>query len=301
LRGTRGIAAAGVIAAILTALLFSSPRGEENPEAFVRIAENGYCPVWTPDGSRVIFGSMGRETFNIWSVSLADGATEQLTHNGGFHPAVSPDGKFLSYDHRGAFGNVFRVRLAGGEAVRITPPSMVGNFSSWSPDGSTIVFESGGDIWSIPSGGGSATRLISDDGKQTRPAFSPDGRRIALDRSDPESGNVDIWIYDLAGATNERLTHTPGKDMQPHWSPNATAIAFMSDRGGNMDVWIKRVDGSMDARLTYSDAMDVWPRWSPDGTKIAFGSDRSGSTDIWIVDLERQLGTGTWSKLSAGR
>ena len=44
-----------------------------------------------------------------------------------------------------------------------------------SPDGSTIAFVSGGDIWEVPAGGGDARLLVSHPATESRPMFSPDG------------------------------------------------------------------------------------------------------------------------------
>ncbi len=274
-------------------LLQASVLAEETPEAFRKIAANGYCPSWSPDGSRIVYGSTGDDAYEVWIVRLADGETTRLTTGGGFHPAVSPDGKHVTFDDRGAHGRIHRMTITGGEPVRLTPQSMEGNFSNHSPDGATIIFEAGGDIWSMPSEGGEASRVISREVHETRPVYSPDGKKIAFDAADGgRSGNRDIWVYDTVGKSFSRLTNDPGKEIQPHWSPDGTMIAYMAERSGNREIWIMKADGSAAVQVTFQKGSDVWPRWAPDGRRLAFGSDRSGSMDIWIVDLEKQLGKG---------
>lgn len=278
-------------AAAAVALSMSPAAGAEAPEAFTRIAESGYCPAWSPDGSRIVYGSMGNEEYQIRSVRLADGTTEPLTTAGGFHPAVSPDGRFVTYDDRGARGRIHRMPITGGEATRLTPESTEGNFSNWSPDGARIIFESAGDIWSMPSEGGEASPIIARPVQETRPVFSPDGKKIAFDSVDAEQrGDRDIWVFDVGEETYSRLTNHAGKDMQPHWSPDGTKIAYMSEESGNRDIWIMNADGTATFQVTFHEGMDVWPRWAPDGKRLAFGSDRAGSMDIWVVDLAKQLG-----------
>lgn len=277
---------------VVVAALFQAPvLGEETPEAFTKVAENGYCPSWSPDGSQIVYGSMGTEAYEVWAVRLADGETRQLTAGGGFHPAVSPDGKHVTYDDRGARGRIYSMSITGGEPVRLTPESMGGNFSGHSPDGATIIFTAGGDIWSMPSEGGEASKVLSRDVHETRPVYAPDGKRIAFDSADVErSDNRDIWVYDTVEKIFSRLTNDPGKEIQPHWSPDGSMIAYMSEKSGNRDVWIMKADGSAAVQVTFHEGVDVWPRWAPDGKRLAFGSDRSGSTDIWVVDLEKELG-----------
>ncbi len=58
---------------------------------------------------------------------------------------------------------------AGGEAL----PSF--GEPGISPDGSEIAFVSGGDIWTVSSGGGEARLLVSHPATESRPLYSPDG------------------------------------------------------------------------------------------------------------------------------
>src|SRR5436190_2010611 len=61
-----------------------------------------------------------------------------------------------------------------------------------SPDAREIAFVSGGDIWIVPAGGGDARLLTSHAANESRPMYSPDGKRLAF-MSD-RAGSVDIWI-----------------------------------------------------------------------------------------------------------
>ncbi|GJQ29447.1 MAG: hypothetical protein HBSAPP03_13310 [Phycisphaerae bacterium] len=70
------------------------------------------------------------------------------------------------------------VALAQGE-----PPRAVGfpQYPSLSPDGSTVVFSFAGDLWAVPSGGGTARRITSHPSDELRSAFSPDGSLLAFE------------------------------------------------------------------------------------------------------------------------
>src|SRR5687768_13181885 len=58
--------------------------------------------------------------------------------------------------------------------------------------GDTVVFDLLGDLWSVPLGGGEATRLTSGPSWDGQPAFSPDGTRLAF--TSDRGGNENIWI-----------------------------------------------------------------------------------------------------------
>src|SRR5919206_5306374 len=62
---------------------------------------------------------------------------------------------------------------------------------SLSPDAKTVVFVSGGDIWSAPSSGGAAHLLVAHPATESRPLFSPDGKSLAFISN--RTGNGDIY------------------------------------------------------------------------------------------------------------
>ena len=61
---------------------------------------------------------------------------------------------------------------------------------SLSPDGAEIAFVSGGDIWTVPSAGGTASLLVTDPATEGRPLFSPDGRELAFTSNRGGAANV---------------------------------------------------------------------------------------------------------------
>ena len=54
-----------------------------------------------------------------------------------------------------------------------------------SPDGSTIVFDLLGDLYTIPIAGGKATRIVGGNSIDMQPRYSPDGKSLVFmsDRS----------------------------------------------------------------------------------------------------------------------
>src|SRR5262245_195179 len=80
-----------------------------------------------------------------------------------------------------------------------------------SPDGSTIAFVSGGDIWEVPARGGDARLLVSHPATESRPLFSPDGRRLAFTSS--RSGGGDVYVLTLATGELTRLTFDDANEL----------------------------------------------------------------------------------------
>ncbi len=61
------------------------------------------------------------------------------------------------------------------------------------------------------------TRLTVDPGQDLRPAWSPDGTRIAFDSN--RDGNVEIYVIDASGLNVTRITNSPRSSSAPTWSP----------------------------------------------------------------------------------
>ncbi len=87
-----------------------------------------------------------------------------------------------------------------------------------SPDGENIAFTYKGDIFLVPANGGEARQLTSNKAFDSKPVWTPDGKRIAF-RSDRE-GSDDIFIMNANGGKVTRLT-TSSIAEQP--------LAFLND------------------------------------------------------------------------
>jgi len=95
-----------------------------------------------------------------------------------------------------------------------------------SPDGSTIAFVSGGDIWEVPARGGDARLLVSHPATESRPLFAPDGRRLAF--TSTRSGNGDVYVLSIAGGELTRLTYDDAAELVTGWSADGKWLYFSS-------------------------------------------------------------------------
>src|SRR5262249_24270616 len=95
-----------------------------------------------------------------------------------------------------------------------------------SPDGSEIAFVSGGDIWTVAAGGGDAHLLVSHPATESRPIYSPDGRRLAFVST--RTGNGDIYVLTLETGDLKRLTFDDSIDLLDAWSADGRWIYFSS-------------------------------------------------------------------------
>jgi eukaryotic-like serine/threonine-protein kinase len=103
--------------------------------------------------------------------------------------------------------------------------------------------------------------------------ISPDGKRVAVERTDPKDQNKDIWLLDITTGKATRFTSDPGWDAFPIWSPNGTRIIFTSNRSGVYDLYVKPTDGSGIEQSLYKSAEGKGPTsWSPDGRYLVYYS-----------------------------
>jgi len=91
-----------------------------------------------------------------------------------------------------------------------------------------VAFVYAGDLWVARHDGKDVRRLTTDDGVESNPAFSPDGRRIAF--SAQYEGNTDVYLVPVEGGVPARLTWHPGADVVQAFSLDGLSVLFTSGR-----------------------------------------------------------------------
>jgi eukaryotic-like serine/threonine-protein kinase len=102
---------------------------------------------------------------------------------------------------------------------------------------------------------------------------SPDGRRVAVARRDPEHGqNLDLWVLDAVRGTPARVTSERSDEFSPAWFADGERLLFVSDRGGSgfYDLYEVPATGGT-AKLLFSTKQDkTAPSVSRDGRNLLF-------------------------------
>lgn len=91
-----------------------------------------------------------------------------------------------------------------------------------------IAFIYAEDLWIANPDGSQPMRLTVDEGVESNPCFSPDGKTIAF--SAQYDGNTDVFIIPAQGGVPTRLTWHPGDDIVRGFTPDGANVLFVSQR-----------------------------------------------------------------------
>jgi len=206
--------------------------------------------------------------------------------------AVSPDGKVIAFVLR---GDVYVTSVEYPTTKRITNTPEQERCVSFSDDGRTLVYDSERDgLWQLftatiknPDEKSMvyATEIVEEplyksDRPAQRPAFSPDGKKVAF-----LEGRTELRVLDMK--TRQAKTALDGKynysyadgDVNFQWSPDSRnlLIDYIGTGGwNNTDIALVAADGSRVVDLTESGYSDGNPRWAMGGEAVTWESNKYG-------------------------
>jgi Tol biopolymer transport system component/tRNA A-37 threonylcarbamoyl transferase component Bud32 len=261
----------------------SSEGGEAKPVHELDKARHEFAlgwPQFLPDGRHFVYSSASTDAVKtgIYARSLDTKETRFVISADG-NVSYTPPG-FLTYG-RGAtlFAQPFdvnKLRVTGEPfpvaeqvgAMRFGP----GLVYSISQNGVLVYRGAGsGDVqlaWYNRDG--KRMGAIGQPGPYGIIVPSPDEKRLAMERFDPQLRTNDLWILELASGIFSRLTFNPADDTDPVWSPDGRELVFSSTRKAAIDLYRKVVGGG-DEELLFASAEPKYPKfWMKDGRSILF-------------------------------
>ncbi|HEX8333613.1 MAG TPA: S41 family peptidase [Segetibacter sp.] len=187
-------------------------------------------------------------------------------------------------------------------------------YPSISPDGKTIVFTYKGDLYTVPSAGGTALPLTLHEAHDFMPVWSHDGKSIAF--ASDRFGNFDIFIMPAQGGEAKRLTFYSAAEYPYDFSTDNKSIVFGSTRmdvaqnrqfptGSLPELYRVSTTGGRVQQVLTTPAEDV--KWNNSGTMMIYHDKKGGENtwrkhqqsaiarDIWMYDAK----TGKHNKLTA--
>ena len=250
-------------------------------------------PALSPDGETLAYVSDRTGNFEIFLKQISGGDDLNISKDAAddVQPAFSPDGRQIAFvsTRAGASellfaapnmpptgGDVWVMPALGGNARRI---AVSGNFPSWSPDSSELIFVSGPwfapKLYRVSAAGGErrevAVRFTAgiSPGTLLSPRFSPDGRWIAF------SSPSEVYVVSADGGA----ASTVARGQAPVWGADSRSIIYSNGEvGTNASLWSVGFDPAAGkiagaARpLTIGRGADLQPVSSKDGHRIAFAA-----------------------------
>ncbi|MCA1631266.1 MAG: serine/threonine-protein kinase [Acidobacteria bacterium] len=269
------------------------------PDA-ARKETNHVWPYFLPDGRHFLFLARGtpRENNAIYVGSLDSKETKRLVSVDS-SMAYAPQSYLLYVRENTLMAHPFDADALEmtGEAfpvareVAANQSNARGMFSV-SGDG-VLAYRSGSVInnqlaWFDRSGKRLET-LSSLAARSFTPRLSPDEKRVAIDRVDPQTpGNTDIWLLDLARGSSTRFTFEAADEGTPVWSPDGGSVAYYSARDGSTAIYRKPAGGAGEGEaLINSPGGKLLNGWSPDGRFILYQHfSPETKSDLWVLPLE---------------
>lgn len=248
-------------------------------------------PVFSPDGSRIVFVRQGEDGCSLLAAPAVGGPETRLGacgDGGVLDLDFEPDGQALVYTtaaHPDGPGRVFRLDLGTGEAGLFIAPEAVSVSDEnikVAANGRVALTRSPAlgveDAWVLERDG---LVRVSDDGLKIHGlAWWPDGESLVV--ASNRGGDFALWRMFLDGRPPLALPGTAGAD-NPASSPAGRIVYEAWDT----EAEIRRLDlASGETRSILPSTRFQWDgRPSPDGGSMAFVSDRSGAAEVWVVPM----------------
>jgi serine/threonine protein kinase/Tol biopolymer transport system component len=290
--------------------VFTRSLGSSQRAPITRSRFHCHDPFWSPDGSRIFFGSLARDKEGIWSVSAA-GGEQELVLEDATNAAISPDGKTIAFLREEYYENSYYRRLwllspLDAEPKRyLQPPFDKKGYADgvlhFSPDGSKLgawisplALEGGytGPVfWIIPMAGGRPYAAPDTVANLTRAlvpfSWLPDNRHMIAALGQPRTPGTHLWLLDTQGEPARPVTLTSASENSPAVSPDGGRLAFAAE-AADFDLVQIDLNGSAPRTLLATSRNEMDPTWSPDGSQYAFVTDRNGNQQIWLRSREGQ-------------
>ena len=250
-----------------------------------QVTENGvaWMPRLSPDGSQIVFESIGTE-LDIMDVKT--GARRKLASGVPCCAQWSPDGTVIAFTNSTGLYTPHQIFIIDPDGTNLrqltsdasyTDTSFSKDVASWSPDGNRILFTAEYDNVPNPT---TALYVMQKDGTGMTPitdttaggvgnsaAWSPDGRMITFVADGGFIGmsqlryHSTIHTMNADGTGRVQLSADTSKDSFPNWSPDGKQILFSSERDGHSQIYVMNADGTSQRRLVTSSTNDRYPSW----------------------------------------
>jgi len=175
-----------------------------------------------------------------------------------------------------AKGGLYAVKDGNLNQLTEDPTDTEPNFS---PDGRTVAFVRGGDVYSIRPDGSGQRQLTNGPEVDSLPKIAPNGRYVVFERRGALGGPSSLYSVRVTGGGEHGIV-TSGDNHDAAFSPDGRTIVFVRStpgaNGGNDDLYSVRPSGSEQRRLTHTAVDEFAPRFFAGGIVYSRGESAEG-------------------------
>jgi tricorn protease len=195
-------------------------------------------------------------------------------------------------------GDLWKVPVSGGTAVRLTAHEGEERFPKISPDGRWVAFtaqyDGNDDVYLMPALGGEPMRLTWHPTSDQAIGWTADGKVLFRSRRDHPHGDFRIYKVDPKGGLPEMIPLEPCAWLS--FEPQGKRIAtqkiglefhnWKRYKGGEAEqIYVGTLDPLVFTEVTKYDGKDAFPMWATDG-RIYFVTDRWGRPNLASMDAD---------------
>lgn len=206
-------------------------------------------------------------------------------------PAFARRGRSLQPGQR---AELTIIDAKGGERQVLLVADKVIEAPNWTPDGQTLVFNAGGELWRIAADGSETMPTRIDTGSlrdlNNDHVLSPDGKTIYVSSDDEH-----IYALPTGGGTPRRVSnhHTHRHHYYLHGvSPDGGTLAYVGvnavgeNQWAKVNIWTIPAEGGPDIQLTdFTGIPNDGSEYSPDGAWIWFNSEQASPGQAQIFRM----------------
>jgi Tol biopolymer transport system component len=266
-------------------------------------------PAWSPDGSRIAFTrgnciptiGLGKVAIDqtqppctpfVYSMNVDGSNRVNLSQIVGFGPVWSPNGSkiaFSSFDQDFNI-DIFIMNSDGSNRIQLTNTAADDVVTSWSPDGTKLLFTSTRDaqnsfflteIYSMKIDGTNIIRLTNNQMEAQRGVFSPDGTKIAFQRrrAFAEDQILEIFVMNADGSNQTDITNSSSEDLgPPAWQSLSSPLqvpppALLQFDAASYSVSESKTSLQINVLRTGDTAEEISVRFESDNETASEGSD----------------------------
>ncbi len=256
-------------------------------------------PMWYQD--RIYFNSDRTGKLNLYVYDVNTGQTRQVTTFNEYDvrwPSLGPDA--IVFENG---GYIYVLDLPSEKLKKIEVsltydrplirPEYINvsdkiNDYDISPDGKRVIFQSRGELFSVPAKEGNTRNLTNTSGAEERqPAWSPDGKWLAY--ISDASGEEELYLLSHDGKENIRLTFDGYcHRYDPVWSPDGKKLVY-SDK--DLNLYYLDITEKKPYKIDRADRNEIrWYSWSADSRYLAYHKTLENRiTAIFIYSFDDHL------------